>query len=374
MPNRKRRIIFSGGGTGGSVTPPLAIAEELREREIGGNAASSYEFLWLGTKKGPEKTMVEPVGIEFRAIASGKLRRYFSWKNFIDPFFVGWGFLQSLFILARWRPDLIIAAGGFVCAPVVWATYFLRIPVIIHQQDARPGMANKLMAPFARVVTVTLETSLEDYGKKAVWIGNPVRREIIRSKYGVHDTAKKFTLSEDLPVILVLGGGTGAAAINRLVEANIEKLIAFAQVIHLTGPGKSQVLWKVDERFARHYRRFEFLSVERMAMAYAVADIVVSRCGMGVLTELSYLGKASILIPMPDSHQEDNARVFAEKEAAIALDQNGLTGEILLANIRKLLLYADQRDRLRNNIRQVIKRGANEKMVEIIEGILVDNP
>lgn len=371
---RNFKVLFTGGGTGGSVTPLLGVAEELRAREEeSGDGAGPYEFLWIGTNRGPEKEMVLPVGIEFIPIFSGKLRRYFSWKNFIDPFFVALGFLQSLLILRRWRPDLIIAAGGFVCAPVVWATYFLKIPVIIHQQDVRPGMANKLMAPFAKIVTVTFRKSLSDYGEKAVWVGNPVRRDIVRSRYGVHDTAKKFTFSEDLPVALIMGGGTGAAAVNRIVETNIEKLISFVQVIHLTGPGKSQALWKVDEKYASRYRRFEFLSVDRMAMAYAAADIVVSRCGLGVLTELSYLGKASILIPMPDSHQEDNARFFAEKEAAIVLDQNKLTGEILVDSIRSLLADKELRDKLRNNIRQAIRRGANEKMVKIIEGVLADN-
>ena len=368
--NKKNiKILFTGGGTGGSVTPLLAVAEELMNRKEE-TADRHYDFLWIGTNKGPEREMLKSVGIEFTSIFSGKLRRYFSWKNFTHPFLVALGFLQSFFILKRWRPDLIIAAGGFVCAPVVWATYFLKIPVIIHQQDIRPGMANRLMAPFAKIITVTFPKSLGDYGEKAVWIGNPVRRDIVRSRYAVHDTAKKFTFSEDLPVVLVLGGGTGAAAINRMVETSIEKLIAFAQVIHLTGPGKSQTLWKVDEKYASRYRRFEFLSADRIAMAYAAADAVVSRCGLGVLTELSYLGKASILIPMPDSHQEDNARIFKEKEAAIVLNQKDINGTILIDNIEKLLFNKDLRDKLRNNIRQVIKRGANEKMVEIINEVL----
>ena len=167
------KIILTGGGTGGSVAPLLGVAEMLQRRDAKScvSTDAGYEFLWIGTKHGPERAMVEREKIEFIAIPSGKMRRYASFKNFIDPFFILAGFFKSLYIILKWKPDFVMSAGSFVSVPVIWAAWLLRVPSLVHQQDARPGLANVLMAPFAGVITVTFEKSLMDYGKKAVWIG-----------------------------------------------------------------------------------------------------------------------------------------------------------------------------------------------------------
>ena len=162
---KKNKIMLTGGGTGGSVSPLLAVVDELKKQ------GDYYSFVWVGTKKGPEKFMVEREGIKFITIANGKLRRYFCLQNFIDPFKIIFGFFQSIKILNKERPKIVMSAGGFVSVPAVWAAGLLRIPVLIHQLDARPGLANKLMAPFASVVTTTFEKSVNDYGNKAEWIG-----------------------------------------------------------------------------------------------------------------------------------------------------------------------------------------------------------
>ena len=162
------KILLTGGGTGGSVAPLLAIAESL----------TMQDFLWLGTKSGPERKMVEEAGIKFKAISGGKLRRYFSFKNLGDIFKIKLGFFQSLFIMLKWRPNLVMSAGSFISVPVVYAAWLLRVPALIHQQDVKAGLANKLMAPFSKVITVAFEKSLADYGKKAIWIGNPVRQSL----------------------------------------------------------------------------------------------------------------------------------------------------------------------------------------------------
>jgi UDP-N-acetylglucosamine--N-acetylmuramyl-(pentapeptide) pyrophosphoryl-undecaprenol N-acetylglucosamine transferase len=319
--------------------------------------------------------MVENAGIEFKPIFSGKLRRYFSWRNFITPFLIVLGFVQSFFIILRWRPDLVMSAGSFTSVPAVWAAWLLRVPVLIHQQDARPGLANKLMAPFARAITVTFEKSLADYGKKAVWTGNPVRQFSIfppeadqpwaGKQFSIKEIRKKFGLRDDMPTVLVIGGGTGALAINELINKALPELTKFCRIIHITGKDKKpNIKYQIS-----NYKNYDFLNAEQMAEAYAAADVVISRCGMGVLTELSYLGKPTILIPMPDSHQEENAAIFAKKKAAIVLNQEELTPEKLADNIKKLLNDEMLRGKLSGNIKEVIKRGANEEIVKIVEHI-----
>jgi len=356
--NKKYKILLTGGGTAGSVSPLLAVAEELKREE------NKFDFFWLGTKYGPEQIMVEEAGIKFKAISGGKWRRYFSWQNLIDIFKIKFGFWQALVILLKSRPDLVISAGSFVSVPVVWAAWLLGVKVLVHQQDTRPGLANRLMAPFTQVITVCFESSLKDYGKKAVWIGNPTRI----TNYELRITNyKKYNLNENLPVILVIGGGTGAQSINQLVWQSLSELTKFCQIIHLVGKDKRI---KNQESRIKNYNVYEFLDVGQMAEAYRLADIVVSRCGLGTLSELSYLGKPSIIIPIPDSHQEDNAAIFSQNQAAIVLQQQDLSGNKFVREIKNLVSNKALQEKLSKNINQVMKRGANEAMVEIIWKIL----
>ncbi len=361
-----KKILLTGGGTGGSVVPLLAIVNEIRRRgELQSISTADFNFLWLGTKTGIERHMVEEKEIEFRAISACKIRRYFSWQNFIDLFKIKLAFWQSFFVIMKWKPDLVISAGSFVSVPVVWAAWALRVPILIHQQDLKPGLANKLMVPFAKVIMVTFDKSLADFGKKAVLTGSPIREEFLilkeEDKY-----YKIFNIKNNLPLIIIIGGGTGAQAINELVGQCLGELTKYYKVIHLTGKNK---MISSGFRFP-NYSSFEFLGPKRLAFALNHADIVISRCGMGVLTELSYLGKPSILIPLPNSHQEENANIFKEKEAVIVLDQDKLTKEKLIKSIRALLSDEILRRKLSNNIKNVIKKGANKKIVEIINGLV----
>ncbi|MDA3839575.1 MAG: undecaprenyldiphospho-muramoylpentapeptide beta-N-acetylglucosaminyltransferase [Patescibacteria group bacterium] len=347
--DKKIKILFSGGGTGGSVTPLLAIYDSL-DRE-------KYDFWWIGTKNGPEEKMVEKKGIKYRYIHSGKLRRYFSWKNFTDPMFIFFGFLESFYFLLFRRQDLIITAGSFVSVPLVWAARILRIPVIVHQQDIRPGLANRLMSKSAKVVTTVFEKSLRDYGKKAVWTGNPVRETLKTEK-----NHKYFDFNGLIPTVLVIGGGTGATNLNKIVYGTLNNLCSKIQIIHIAGKGK--IKKQIDND---NYRQFEFLEERDLAKAYAISDIVISRCGIGVLTELSFLSKPSILIPMPNSHQEENAKVFREKNAAVVLDEKKLDKYSLIISVEELLNDEGKRKILSSNINEVMKKNTNQKMIEIIE-------
>lgn len=301
-------IVFTGGGTLGPVTPLIAVIRALRER------APDVEVSWIGTKGGPEQRIVEGADVAYRAISSGKLRRYLSLRNLVDPFLVIKGFFEARAMLRRVRADVVVSAGGFVAVPVAWAAKSLGIPVHVHQQDVRPGLANKLSVPFAASVSVALESSLRDFARhRPVWTGNPVRPEILA---GTRDEASRlFGLEKGIPVVLVLGGGTGAVGLNALVRKALPELTKKAQVIHVTGPGKAD-----PKASLPRYRQHELLT-NGLPHAFAAADVVVTRAGMGVLTELAALGKPSVIVPMPGSHQDDNAAAFAAGAGAPVLNE-----------------------------------------------------
>ncbi|MFA6551866.1 MAG: undecaprenyldiphospho-muramoylpentapeptide beta-N-acetylglucosaminyltransferase [Patescibacteria group bacterium] len=353
MIREKKKILLTGGGTGGSVTPLLALVDELGKEK--------FEYLWVGTKSGPEKEMVAREGIEFKTIAAGKFRRYFSLRNLIDPVLIIIGFFQSLAIVSKFKPDWIITAGGFVSVPVFWAGWLLRKQMLVHQQDVRAGLANKLMAPLAKVVTVTFKKSLSDYGPEAKWIGNPTRIKNYELK--ITNKKKFFNLHNDLRILLVLGGGTGSVFINNLVVESLPELTKICQIIHVAGKGK-QLGMPVS---VTNYFPYEFLNVEQMAEAYARATAVVSRCGLATLSELSILDKPAILIPLPNSHQLDNARVFEENSAAVVLDQPVLERKFFIKKVKEILSDKKLQAQLNKNISGVIKPGAAKALAFFIE-------
>lgn len=358
-----KKIIFSGGGTGGSVTPLLAVASVLREKDL------SLDLIFIGTKNGPEKKIVGEYKIKgnsfrFIAIPSGKLRRYFSLQNFFDVFKIIYAFFVSLVLLAQEKPDLILSAGGFVSVPLVFAGALYKIPVIIHQQDARAGLANLLMARGASAITTTFSKSINDYGPKARFIGNPFPKK--PSDSYLLEIKKKYGLRDDKPVLVISGGGTGSLAINNLVYSSLPSLEPNFQIIHISGKGKEASPEILDGlKQYRDYKTFELLSSTEMFALITLADLVVSRCGLATLTELSAQGKASILIPMPNSHQEDNAAVFSDAKAAIVLEQESLTKDDFIKAINETYKDKDLKITLSENILQVIKPGAGEKMAEI---------
>lgn len=361
MKRIKNRIMLSGGGTGGSVTPLIALAEELKRQD------ETLEFLWVGTKKGVEFTIVEEAAIPFFGISSGKLRRYFSFRNFTDLILIIIGFCQSVILLWRWQPSVLISAGSFVAVPLTWAAWLMRIPVLVHQMDITPGLANKLMAPFAKVVTVTFRQSLDDYGSKAKLIGSPVRSEIKKVHLLDRQNAiQRFGFKNDLPIILVVGGGTGAEAVNKIVIDALPELTMHARVIHQTGLSKSMA-----ENNPR-YRAFEFLDSTTLTEAFAACDLVISRSGIGFITEICFLGKPMILIPMPNSHQEENARVLAESDSAIVLRQNELTGDVFTKVVLKLLSDKQLMQVIGDNAKKVLPDNAEAEMAKIVQEIMAN--
>lgn len=368
------KILLTGGGTIGSVSPLLAIISKLKEKGI------KTDSLFLGSYNGAEKELIENHKISYRPISSGKLRRYFSFKNFIEPFFIFLGFIQSFFIILKFKPDIIISAGSFISVPVVWAGWILKIPSLAHQQDVTPGLANKLMAKVASKITVTFEKSLKDFPEnKVIWTGNPSRFDLAHINEDLEGKKQKarefFRLENNLPVILVIGGGTGALSLNKLIIKELSALTKFCQIIHLTGKNKIENCppaggLKIVN--CNHYHPYEFLTKE-MLDAFLVADLIICRAGMGTLTEISLLGKPAIIIPMPLSHQEKNAEIFARENAAIVLDEVNLTSEILAGQIKNLLNDKNKMENFSKNIKSVIKSRGEERAVEEILKLLTQD-
>lgn len=355
------KILLVGGGSGGPVSPLLAVADHIKKHH------PLSEFLLVGTTKGPERQMAQTAGVAFEHISAGKLRRYFSWRNFISPFFTMAGFFQSLKIINSYKPDCVFGTGSFVQVPMVLAAWIRRVPVVLHQQDAEAGLANKLCQLLAAKITVSFAHNRQDFYNglglvykkredKIVFAGNPFREEL---RHGSRERGEReFNLQKEFPTLLVLGGGTGAMFINNLITDTLPQLTKSLQIIHSTGPGKFTL--------AAHenYHPYEFIS--NMADAYAAADIVLSRAGMSTLTELSNLKKLSIIIPMPDTHQEANALTLMRSNAAIVMSQKHirLTGFVNL--LRRLLFASEAQEELKKNIGLLMPHDATEKITEII--------
>ena len=345
------RILLSGGGTAGSVTPLIAIAEQIRRQR------SAVEFLFLGSANGPERVLAAAARLPFESIPSSKLRRYWSWSNITGLGRLWRGYRQAADIIRRWSPQVAVTAGSFVSVPVIWAAHRHGVRTLVHQQDVRPGLANRLMAPAADLITVAFKASARAFPQDRVrWTGNPVRSDIMA---GDSTRGRElFHLPTSARVLLVLGGGTGSAAINGLVGSIAYRLVRQWSVIHVTGPTRDFV-----ELHSPHYHRYPFLTWE-LPHALAAADVVVTRAGLGALSELAARGSAAIFIPLPDSHQEQNAQVVAEASAGIVLDQRVSIQSRLEEALERLRQNPGERRRLGNNLRQFYNPAALTQLVD----------
>ncbi len=345
-----QHILFTGGGTLGPVTPLLAVAETWRRRE------PSTKFSWIGTPSGPERLLIEGSKIDFYSLSAPKLDRHRWWRLPVLPLHFAWATVRSIWLLRRLRPSLVFTAGAYVSLPVVLAAKVWRIPVWVHQLDVVPGVANRLMAPLAKVVSVTWAESAELLRRKrAIVVGAMVRKgitvgtaEIGRDRYGFESTK---------PTLLVIGGGTGAVSLNQAMATIGSELAKKLNVIHLTGKGK---MLAALQQIAPNYIALEFLG-DGLADAYAVADVVVARAGMGTIAELAALGKATLLVPLPDTYQTANASALQSREAAEVVTM--LTPQTLAQAIDHLLVNPARREALAHNIRSIFPLNADERIV-----------
>ena len=321
-----KRIILTGGGTAGHVTPNIALIPRLKEL--------GYDIQYIGSYTGIEKELIEPFGIPYHGISSGKLRRYFSVQNFTDPFRVLKGFREAHKLIRQLKPDVIFSKGGFVSVPVVLAGKRCKVPVIIHESDMTPGLANKIAIPSAAKVCCNFPETLKSLPEgKAVLTGSPIRQELLSgNKIAAMDMCH-FT--SDKPVILVIGGSLGAVAVNNAVREALPELLKDFQIIHLCGKGKMDESLKDVEG----YCQFEYIKNE-LRNLFALADIVISRAGANAICELLALHKPNLLIPLSANASRGdqilNARSFERQGFSLVLEEEQLTKETLLAAVKNL--------------------------------------
>ena len=321
-----KRIILTGGGTAGHVTPNIALLPRLKELQ--------YDIHYIGSYNGIEKELIEQFGIPYHGISSGKLRRYFSVQNFTDPFRVVKGFGEANKLIRILDPDVIFSKGGFVSVPVVMAGKKCKVPTIIHESDMTPGLANKISIPSATKVCCNFPETVELLpASKAVLTGSPIRQELLS---GDKLKALDFTgFSSKKPVILVIGGSLGAVAVNDAVRAALPELLKSFQVIHLCGKNK------LDESLdnVSGYVQYEYIKDELKDL-FALTNLVISRAGANAICELLALHKPNLLIPLSASASRGdqilNARSFERQGFSLVLEEEELNKDSLLAAVHHL--------------------------------------
>lgn len=316
------KIVLTGGGSGGPTTPLIAVYEELKKRAldapgsapVNGPKAAQIEVVFLGTVNGAERSLVEHTGIPFIGIPSGKLRRYFSLQNFIDPFKVLWGFFVGAYHLIKIKPQVVVSAGSFVSVPVALAAWLLRIPNIVLQMDVKPGLANQLMSPFATKLLLYFQETAQRFRHQGTRIIGPVVRPSVRE--GKPEIANElFKLKDHRPVLLITGGGQGALGLNNAVAEVIEDLLGHFQVVHLYGKQLQPINITHED-----YHPLPFVD-QGMGDLLARAELVITRAGLGIIGELAFWQRDTVLVPLPNTHQELNAQVIASHDAAWYLPQ-----------------------------------------------------
>ena len=321
-----KKIILTGGGTAGHVTPNIALLPDLK--------SEGYDIHYIGSYEGMEKKLITAQGINYDGIATGKFRRYLSAKNLTDPFRVIKGFQQAKKLIRDYKPDVVFSKGGFVAVPVVLAAGHYHIPVIIHESDMTPGLANKICMRTAKKICCNFPETLKYLPKdKAVLTGSPIRHELLLGNKPAGLKLCGFNTSK--PIILVVGGSTGAVKVNNAVRAILPELLKKYQVVHLCGKGKTDAsLNGIDG-----YIQFEYIS-DQMRDLFAISDIVISRAGANAICELLALRKPNILIPLSANASRGdqilNANSFKEHGYSSVMTEEEITPEKLLAAVDDL--------------------------------------
>jgi len=343
-----KRILLTGGGTAGHVTPNVALIPLLREH--------NFEIHYAGTRRGIEFELISRENIPFHFVSAGKLRRYFDFKNITDIFRIALGFIQSIILIARIRPSVVFSKGGFVSCPVVWAAWLFRRPVVIHESDITPGLANRLSIPFAKAICYSFpETARHLTTNTGVHTGIPIRQSLFG---GTAEEGRKICGFEDTkPVIMIIGGSLGSQVVNAVVRESLSTLLHEFNICHICGKGN-----KVEDQ--KGYRQFEYVNTE-LTHFFAMADIVVSRSGATTLFELLALRKPALLIPLASNASRGdqilNARSFENQGYSHVLQQENLTSETLITalsaafNDRKKMISAMDCSSVSDGVESVVK-------------------
>lgn len=323
-----KRIVLTGGGTAGHVSPNQALIPLLLDE--------GWDIHYIGTKSGIERTLIEPMqGVTYHAVSSGKLRRYFDLKNFTDPFRVIAGAFQSVGVISRLKPNVVFSKGGFVSVPVVVGAALCRVPVVMHESDITPGLANKLCKPFSKSVCTTFPECAKLLGDKGVQTGTPLRGKIFAGSRERGLSLAGFDGKK--PVLMMIGGSLGAQSVNKVLRDSLPALTPKFDVLHVCGKGN--LAPELED--VSGYRQFEYLSDE-LPDAFACADIVLSRAGSNSLSELMALAKPALLIPYHSGRGDQllNANSLKTRGLAHVMVQSELTSESLPKAIDEL--WADR--------------------------------
>lgn len=364
-----RTIALVGGGTMGPIVPLLALQRKLAERH------PKDGFVWIGTPGGPEKEVVKSLGIPFIALPVAKLPRYISWRWLTWPWDLHKANREAQKIIEQYRPDAVISAGGFTQVPVIRAASKRSIPCLIHQLDFVPLLSNKLVAKYCRLVTTSFvyhhkkltvpvfRYSMHKYPVEEVPIATP-NRYVGRRPVEKDAAAAIFGLDATKPIVLFVGGGTGSRALNTAVENNLEKWLAKTQVIQVTGKGRG-----LGAQERPGYAKREFLDEQGMFNAYIAADVVVSRAGMGAITDLATLIKAGILVPINHSPQEQNARRLPIPSIIEVPETPQLFAE-LYRKVSFLLKHPEERQRMGYELHRFMRTDDGTEWANLVERYL----
>ncbi len=360
------RILFTGGGTGGHIYPLVAVARAIKKTN------QDTDLLFIGPN-GFSRSILEKNGIRTKIILAGKFRRYFSWKMLIDFLKIPLGLIQAFWYVYLFMPDVVFAKGGYGSFQVAIVSWIYRIPILVHESDAVPGLTNKILFRFSKRIALSFPLSnsyLSSHSEKIALIGNPIRTELLKASK--EEAYKFFDLRPGRKVILVLGGSQGAQVINEVILKLLGKLTLNFDIIHQCGlvhlkemrTFSSVLLSKYDQP---HYRLFGFLDEKGLKYAYALADLVISRAGSGTIFEIAALSKPSIIIPLPTAasdHQKMNAYVYAESGATTVIEQRNLTPNLLLTKIESLLDNPELLAKMSKRAHNFSKINAAEKIAQ----------
>ena len=368
------RILISGGGTGGHIYPALAVASELRDRY-------GAELLYIGDENGLETRIVPDAGFRFVGISAGKLRRYLSLRTFSDLARVPVGMRQAYRVVRRFRPDAAFTSGGYVSVPAGMAARLARAPLVMHQQDVPPNLANRLLNPFATRVTISFAASQRYFPPdKTILIGNPVREEVLRAaRLDPMRARKGFGLKSALPIVLVTGGSQGARRLNQVVAATLPYLLQRCQVLHVSGEltyaaTQAQAARALADTpdLRERYALFPYLK-DSMPQALAACDIALCRSGAATLAELSIIGRPSVLVPLPPgftgSPQAVNAAMFEQAGAAVTIRDRDLTPRRALELLEPLLGDANRRVQMSVAARKLGRPTAASDLADLVAGL-----
>ncbi len=366
----KKKIVLAGGGTGGHLFPLLTVTKYLRDNY---DLEKEFEFLFIGPKGEFEERLMKDASILQKNIQCGKLRRYFSLYYFFDLLKIPIGFSQSLWHVFRFMPDVVFAKGGFASVPVVLAAWIYNIPIVLHESDAVPGIANKFLGPMATLVALNFERSQIYFNPdKTFIVGLPVKIEVLG---GSKEAARKFLSMEKQtkPTVLFLGGSQGAQSINKKVLEVIDKLIKKYQIIHQTGTKQFEKVTKEIQHKGYKIEHSDYYPVDfigkELGDLLALADVVVSRAGATSIAEIAANGKPLVLIPIQKSandHQRINAFELSKAKAAVVLEEQNFSKGTLLHYLEKIDKDEKFKETLSSNIKKFYFSDSAQTLSEAI--------